>query len=121
MERPFDPVAAMVAYHAALERRDFNYIGAVLAQDAVYQSKGLGPVNGKAAILAAMQNYFAKHPDHRAWDTSVKEEGRLVASCTWQLQATDAVSGKSVSRRGNERVSFDAKGRIISVEVEDLT
>ncbi len=120
MERPFDPVAAMVAYHDALERRDFKYIGITLAENAVYQSKGLGPVEGRDAILAAMQGYFAKHPNHKSWDTSTKLEGRLVASCTWELRATDNDTGNAISRHGHERVTFDAKGRIIRVDVEDL-
>ena len=121
MERPFDPVAAMQAYHAAIEKRDLKYIGTALAHDAVYQSKGLGPVSGRDAILAAMQRYFAKYPDNKAWDTSVAEESRWVAVCEWQLRATDLTTGKPVSRRGKERVSFGSNGLIKSVEVEDIT
>lgn len=121
MERPFDPVAAMQAYHAAIEKRDLKYIGAALARDAVYQSKGLGPVSGRDAILAAMEGYFTKYPDSKAWDTSVAEESRWVAVCEWQLRATDLTTGKPVSRHGKERVSFGMNGLIKSVEVEDIT
>ena len=121
MERPFDPVAALVAYHAALERRDFAYVNAALAENAVYESKGLGAVSGKAAILSALQTYFTHHPDHKAWDTNVVEEAPRMAKSHWQLQATEHITGKKITRSGTERVTFDAKGRIVSVAVEDLT
>jgi hypothetical protein len=116
----FNPVNTMVAYHAALEARDMVFLASAFASDAVYRSKGLGPVAGKSAILASIEDYFAKYPDHKAWDSSVKQESALVASCEWQLRAKDAATGVAFSRHGNERVSFNADGLIVSVEVEDL-
>jgi SnoaL-like domain len=120
MTKPFDPVATMVAYHAALEARDMVFLASVFASDAEYHSKGLGPVSGKSAILASIESYFAKYPDHKAWDTTVKQDSALVASCEWQLRATDPKTSVAFSRHGNERVTFNAGGLIVSVDVEDL-
>lgn len=121
LERPFDPVAAMQAYHAAIEKRDLKYVSGALAEDAVYRSKGLGSVDGRSAILAALESYFANNPNHKAWDTSIVEESRSVAVCEWQLRTVDQTTGKPVSRHGKERITFGARGQIKTVEVEDFT
>jgi ketosteroid isomerase-like protein len=119
--KPFDPVAALKAYHAAIEARDLKVIGSLLAQDAIYQSKGLGLVKGRDAILAVMENYFKDHPDHRAWDTSVKAKSSYISYCEWQLRTTNIETKTPVSRHGTEHIFFDVEGLIVAVEVEDVT
>jgi ketosteroid isomerase-like protein len=118
--RKFDPVFALKKYHAAIEARDLTSIAEMLVEDAVYQSKGLGPVKGRSAIVAAMESYFDNHPDHRALDTSVSADGPLAATSSWQLCATNKASGISISRQGRERISFNADGMISAVDVEDF-
>jgi ketosteroid isomerase-like protein len=117
----FDPVAALKKYHAAIEARDLKSIAAMFVEDAVYQSKGLGPVKGRSAILAAMEIYFNNHPDHRAWDTVVIAKSCYIAQSEWQLRATNGETRATIFRHGTEQVFFDANGKIVAVEVEDLT
>jgi ketosteroid isomerase-like protein len=119
--KAFDPVAAMQLYHTAIEARDLKSIASMLTEHAVYQSKGLGPMKGRDAILAAMENYFAAHPDHKSWDTSVTAKSGNIAHSEWQLRATNSETKTTVSRQGTEKIFFDAGGLIVAVEVEDLT
>jgi ketosteroid isomerase-like protein len=121
IEVSFDPVAKLVIYHAAIEARDVIAIGAMLTDDATYQSEGLGPVRGRAAIVSAMENYFTQFPDHTAWDTELNADGPRAATSKWQLRATNTNSGSVVDRCGHERVAFNDQGYIVAVEVEDLT
>jgi ketosteroid isomerase-like protein len=117
----FDPIAALKKYHAAIEARDFKSIAAMLIEDAVYQSKGLGSVKGRAAIVATMESYFKDHPDHQAWDTAVSAKSNYIARSEWQLRATNSKTKTTISRHGTELVFFDTDGKIVTVEVEDLT
>jgi ketosteroid isomerase-like protein len=117
----FDPVVALEAYHAAIEARDLKRIASMFVENAVYQSKGLGPVNGRDAILAAMEDYFKSHPDHQAWDTSVNAKSNYIAYCEWKLRATNRETKTTIFRHGTEHIFFDAEGQIVAVDVEDLT
>ncbi|MFO1034342.1 MAG: nuclear transport factor 2 family protein [Hyphomicrobiales bacterium] len=116
----FDPCAALQRYHAALEARDLASVAAMLAEDVVYESVGLGLVQGKANLLGSLASYFRDHPDHHAWDTDVKAEGPLEALALWGLDATDPKTGDPIERHGSERVSFTASGLISRILVEDF-
>lgn len=37
----------------------------------------------------------------------------------WWLKATDATTGMTIERKGEETVTFDASGLIVSVEVTE--
>lgn len=119
MERPFDPAAALIAYHAALDSQDMDRLARMFAVDATYESAGLGLVTGRAAILDAVRNYFATSPDHQAWDDVVKATGPREAMCQWRLRATNKVTGKKVERTGTEVVAFNKAGQITRVAVKD--
>ena len=78
----FDPVAALVAYHAALDAHDVDKVEALMAESATYESVAVGVVQGRDAITAAMRKYFAAHADHQAWDDSVEQvSDRIAAGC----------------------------------------
>ena len=115
----FDPVAALLAYHKAIDGFDIDQVASMLAEDAVYTSGGLGMVNGKADIILAMRRYFTGHPDHQSWDDDVMKSGPLAARSLWKLTATDRLTGAVVKRSGTEDIVFDNKGLISSVNVVD--
>jgi ketosteroid isomerase-like protein len=115
----FDPVAALMAYHAALDAHDVDKVESLMAENAVYESVAVDRVEGRDAITAAMRKYFAAHADHHAWDDSVELVAANAARSVWQLTATDSASGEKYHRRGEEVVTFDADGRVLRVQVTD--
>ena len=117
---PFDPVAALRHYHAAIEALDFAAIEACFATDAEYVSDGIGAiVVGRDAIMAAFRDYFAAYGDQVSKDEAVAALSPRAAWSRWRLEATHAVSGVRLDRSGEETVHFDADGRIVRVEVKD--
>ena len=116
----FDPVASLIAYHAAINALDFDAIAAMFADDAVYVSGGIGGMTeGRGAIMAAFRAYFDIYPDQMAEDDSVERQGPLSARAAWRLIATHRATGEPLVRRGLETVTFDDTGRIVRVEVVD--
>jgi ketosteroid isomerase-like protein len=115
----FDPVAAITAYHAALNAHDVDLVETLMAENAQYVSAGLGVVNGRVAIVAAMRSYFANYKDHKSWDEHVEATGAHSAHCTWRLTATEGKSGKSIARLGTEEVTFDGDALVLKVHVTD--
>jgi limonene-1,2-epoxide hydrolase len=114
-----DPIAALVAYHAALDAHDIDKVETLMALDAVYESASVGIVEGRDAITAAMRKYFAAHADHHAWDDSVENVSATAARAVWQLTATHTATGEKYYRRGEEVVSFDESGKVLRVQVTD--
>lgn len=116
----FDPVARVVAYHAAINDLDFSTIEAMFAPDAVYASGGLGGmVAGRERIIEGFRAYFDAYPDQVAVDSVIEAlDGSRVRS-EWSLTATHRQTGDKLIRAGEEIVSFDHLGKIISVEVTD--
>lgn len=119
MEQPFDPVAALVAFHKALDSFDVAGVSRMMAWDATYDSPGLGQVKGRDAITASMASYFATSPDHQAWDDEVFATGPRSAGCRWRLRATNKQTGVVVERHGTEAITFNKYGLITSVVVKD--
>ncbi len=115
----FDPVAAISAYHAALDAHDVDKVETLMAENATYESAGIGLVEGRDAILAAMRKYFAAHTDHHAWDDSAEQIGPRTARAVWQLKATNNATGEKYHRRGEEDVTFDEAGLVLRVVVRD--
>jgi ketosteroid isomerase-like protein len=115
----FNPVVALVAYHAALDAHDLDVVEALMAEDATYESAGIGVVIGRDAIISAMRKYFAAHTDHKASDDFVEETSPVSASAVWQLTATSNATGEKFLRRGEETVTFDSAGKVSRVVVID--
>ena len=121
MTAPFDPVARLVEYHAAITRLDFAAIEAMLAPEAVYVSGGVGGrIEGRAAIIAAFRSYFAAYGDQVSTDMLVERLGDLAARSEWSLAATHARTKEILSRRGEEIVLFSPAGLITTVDVKDF-
>jgi SnoaL-like domain len=115
----FDPVKALVAYHAALNAHDIGHIETLLATNAAYSSAGLGRLDGRDAVVLAMRKYFDAHRDHHAWDDAVTATGPLQAHAVWQLTAMNNTTKEKSHRRGEETVTFDGEGKVTNVEVID--
>jgi ketosteroid isomerase-like protein len=115
----FDPVAALVAYHAALDAHDIDQVAMLMAEAAIYESASIGVVEGRTAIISAMRKYFAAHTDHHAWDDRVEQTGPRSARSVWQLQATNDATGEKYHRRGEEELTFDDQGKVLRVVVVD--
>jgi SnoaL-like domain len=117
----FDPVAALLRYHQAIDAHDIDVVEMMLAKTARYESSGLGVVEGRVAIVRAMRHYFNGHPDHQSWDDEVMATGPRSARSLWKLKATNKLTGQVVLRHGTEDIEFDADGKIFSVTVRDET
>jgi limonene-1,2-epoxide hydrolase len=109
----FDPAAAVAAYHTDLESRDLAAIESWFADAASYQSRGLGHLHGRIAILTALSAYFASNPNHAAQDQSIHRISEYTAESQWSLTTG------SVQRQGVETVTFDQFGKITSIIVID--
>lgn len=115
-----DLIALTSRYHAALNAYDEATVRAMFAPGAVYISKGVnGRIEGRDAILAAFTTYFHEHPDQFAEDEGVEILSPDTVRFAWRLKATSRSTGRPVTRRGVETVTFDADGLISHVEVID--
>ena len=117
----FDPLVPLRRYHAALNAYDEAVVTPMFAPDAVYESPGVGGrIEGRDAIIRAFTAYFTEHPDQHAEDETVEVLSPRRVRFTWRLEATSRSTGKRVTRRGVETVTFDDEGLISHVEVRDL-
>jgi ketosteroid isomerase-like protein len=116
----FDPVQALIAYHDAINQLDFEAIATMFAEDALYVSPGTGgETRGRAVILQAFRDYFARFPDQHAEDDLVELVGERSVRSLWRLEATDRATGEVIRRQGEEVTDFDDAGRIVRVTVFD--
>ena len=115
----FDPVAAAKRYLDAVNDLDFAVIEDFYAEDAVYGSVEVGGLEGRAAIMAAFRQYFDTYPDQQAVDELIEAVSPLAARAVWRLKATHAETGEPLIRFGEETITFNADGKIVSVEVND--
>jgi len=116
----FDPVARLIAYHDAINELDFSTIEAIFADDAVYDSGGLGGVvTGRGPIMEGFRAYFDTYPDQVAADSVVEALAGLRVRSEWSLTATHRQTGEKLIRAGEEIVTFDEAGKIVRVEVTD--
>jgi ketosteroid isomerase-like protein len=116
---PVDPVAAAARFHAAIEALDFDTIDDFFADDATYISGKVGGLKGRADILAAFRRYFAEYPDQVAENSLIEKISPLAARAVWSLRATSATTGDPLVRQGEETITFNGQGKIVSVDVTD--
>lgn len=114
-----DPVALAARYHAALNRYDETVVAPMFAECAVYISPGVGALEGRGAIIAAFNAYFAEYADQAAADDEMTALDSRRARSSWRLEARSSRTGAHIIRQGTEIVTFDDAGLIVLVEVED--
>lgn len=114
-----DPISLTAAYHAAINALDFKAIENCFAPDIVYNSAGIGSIDGRDAVMSAFLSYFERFPDQVASDESIEQTGMLQARSIWTIVATNNQTGDIVQRSGEEVVTFDLFGKIVKVEVVD--
>jgi hypothetical protein len=111
----------VASYTAALNRFDFDAVAQMFAENAIYISSGLhGAFHGRSAIMAAFREYFADHPDQVNVDKHLKRVGPNDVQSDWTLTATNARTGKTVSRKGIQVFTFNDAGLIQVVQVMDF-
>lgn len=115
----FDPVAAAKRYLDAVNDLDFAVIEDFYAEDAVYGSGKVGGLKGRDAIMDAFRSYFETYPDQQAVDELIEAVSPLAARAVWRLKATNAQTGEPLVRFGEETITFNAEGKIVSVDVTD--
>lgn len=114
-----DPVALVRRFHAAISTLDFAAIEDFFTEGATYSSGKIGRLKGRAEIMAAFRRYFTEYPDQLAEDSLIEPLSAVSARSIWQLTATSTLTGKQLRRQGEEIVTFDQDGRIVSVDVTD--
>lgn len=116
----FDPMARLIAYHDAINALNFATIEAMFAENAVYDSGGLGGVvTGRGSVMAGFRSYFDLYPDQVSEDTLIEPIGEHSVRSVWKLVATHRLTGEKLVRSGEEIVIFDDAGLIVRVEVKD--
>jgi len=92
-------------------------IKVLFADDAIYRSDFFGEYKGSAAIHVMMLSFFTRFPDAH-WKVgeyrSIEGDG---VEFTFMMTGKDAASGKSVQRRGLERIYFNSDGLIKHIAV----
>ncbi len=118
---PDEAVATVRAYHAAIDRLDFDAISRHFTDDAVYISGGVGgTICGRDAIMAAFRTYFEEYPDQVSVDDAIEALSPPSAvRSTWRLTATSTRTCVKSVRAGEEIVTLDASGHIVEVRVRD--
>jgi hypothetical protein len=120
MENDRSLIDKLAAYHDAINALDFAMIEAMFAENAVYDSGGLGGVvEGRGPIMAGFRSYFDLYPDQVSMDSVIEPVGERAIRSVWKLVATHRLTGEKLIRAGEEIVTFDEAGRIARVEVKD--
>jgi ketosteroid isomerase-like protein len=114
-------IEKVVAYTNALNRLDLDAVERMFAENAIYISSGMdGAYHGRSSIMAAFRAYFANHPDQVNFDKHLKRVGPNDVQSDWMLTATNAQTGKRISRKGIQVITFNEAGLIQVVQVMDF-
>ncbi|MGO4440219.1 nuclear transport factor 2 family protein [Rhizobium sp. RAF56] len=115
----FDPVERCRLYFAAIDAIDFAAIEAFYADDVTYSSNGVGSLSGRDEVMAAIRGYFAAYPDQTSITKSIEALTPLSARAVWSVRATHSGTGNPLVREGEETITFDGDGQVVSVDVTD--
>jgi ketosteroid isomerase-like protein len=117
----FDPVARLIEYHAATSAFDFAAVEKMFAEDAVYDSGGLGGiVTGRGPIMQGFRDYFDAYSDQTSEDSVIEKLDDNSVRAVWTSTATHRKTGEKLLRSGIEITTFNDDGLIVKVEVIDL-
>jgi len=115
----FDPAERIERFHEAVNGMDFEAMEKFFAKDATYVSNGVGSLSGREEILSAIRLYFEAYPDQTAVNTLVETLTPLTGRAVWSVRATHSRTGKPLVREGEETITFNEDGEVISVDVTD--
>ncbi|MDI7861402.1 nuclear transport factor 2 family protein [Rhizobiaceae bacterium n13] len=115
----FDPAERTAAFLAAIDAMDFSTVETFFAEDATFGSRAVGGLSGRDAIMAAFRRYFEDYPDQKCIDSRVEALSSHSARAVWSIRATHSRTGQPLVREGEETVTFDDDGRVVSVVVTD--
>lgn len=105
------------AYDAALARRDYAAVAALLAPGVVYISPSVvGRHEGRAAVLAMLQDFFTRHPDAN-WTSQDWRLEKGAVSRRYRLFVPSAETPEQREREGGERFFFTPDGLIAAIVV----
>jgi len=112
-----DQMARALTYVEASNDHDLEVVEAMIADDAVYISTGVGSHEGGPAIRAMMNGFFAS-VSNLNWATSnwhVDEDG----ACAFDFTMTgfQNQTGERINKTGHERIWVAADGLITRIEV----
>jgi len=104
-------------YVALSNKHRLTGVLALFDDYATYRSDQVGNFNGKEQIAEMMRDFFERYTDV-SWEASAYQEGPADSvEFEFVMRATHPESGEAVERRGVERVSFSAAGKIRQVTV----
>jgi hypothetical protein len=113
-----EQIESAKAYVALSNAHRLEFILPMFADGATYHSPHVGEFIGRNAIGEMMADFFSRFPDVRwnALEYRCTEKG--VVRFKFEMFATEALTGKSVERRGTERIEFTDEGHISRLEVK---
>jgi limonene-1,2-epoxide hydrolase len=115
----FDPAERIVLFHEAVNGMDYAAMEQFFAPDATWISDGVGSLVGREAVLAAIRQYFETYPDQVGINSLVETLTPLSGRAVWSVRATHATTGKPLVREGEETITFNEDGQVVSVDVTD--
>ncbi|MGA1800949.1 nuclear transport factor 2 family protein [Rhizobium sp. HT1-10] len=115
----FDPAERIELFHEAVNGMDYEAMERFFAPEATYVSNGVGSLVGREAVLAAIRNYFETYPDQVGVNSLVETLTPLSGRAVWSVRATNATTGKPLVREGEETITFNEDGQVVSVAVTD--
>lgn len=117
-----DVLARARAYHDAFNAGDFDALKTIIAESAEYHSPGIkGVLPGRDNILKALRAYRKEFPDQVNIEECVETISPHIIKCHWRFSATSKSSGRLVKRQGWEVLTFNARGEVVSVDVQDVS
>jgi hypothetical protein len=115
----FDPAERVRLYLETVDAMDYEAIEAFLDEGATYVSNGVGSLSGRDEIMGAIRGYFETYPDQTSATKSIETLTPLSARAVWSVRATNSKTGKPLIREGEETITFNKAGKIVSVDVTD--
>ena len=111
-------IARAKAYVEASNAHDLDRVDAMFAENAEYESTGVGSHVGRGSIHAMMDRFFTAYPDVRWAAEAYRLTGDDGVAFDFVMTAKPAEGGDSIERRGVEQLFFTPDGLIRRIEVE---
>ena len=105
------------AYAALSNAHHLILVDQMFAENAVYDSTGVGLFEGREAIASMMDGFFSQYPDVH-WNTRNFTHGSDdIVLFDFEMSATHIETGQILHRKGVEKMIFTESGLISRLEV----